>query len=153
MSGVVVAAINVGASGPRVDRVLYQGGRYQVDGGARVKISKEDTRDQDFAGLIKTYVPWRYDLVSVGAAGPVKNGPKGKVCSMTHLNCHIDEDALTYVTGSKAYLCNDMPPMLAGADIVRASDPDSTFVINKGLGISPSGGRIVVAAGSGLGYG
>lgn len=92
-------------------------------------------------------------MVSVGAAGPVKDGPNGKVCSMTHLNCHIDENALTYITGSKAFLCNDMPPMLAGADIVRASEPDSTFEINKGLGISTSGARIVVAAGSGLGYG
>ncbi|GEM_PF-5492601 len=153
MSSVTVAAINVGASGPRIDKVLYEDGKYQIDRASRVKISKEDTRGQDFAELIKTRVPWRYDLVSVGAAGPVKDGKNGKVCSMTHLNCHIDEDVLTYVTGSKAFLCNDMPPMLAGADIVRASDPDSTFVINKGLGISTSGGRIVVAAGSGLGYG
>ena len=153
MSSIVIAAINVGASGPRVDRVLYSNGRYQIDRGSRVRISKEDTRDQGFSRLIKTHVPWKYDLVSVGAAGPVKDGAEGKVCTMTHLNCFIDEGVLARVTRRKAYLCNDMPQMLAGADIVRTSSPGSTFVINNGAGIKPTGARVVIAAGSGLGYG
>lgn len=150
MSLINIAAVNVGASGPRIDRVTYSSdGRYQIDHGARVRISKDDTKGQDFARLIKSRVPWSYDLISVGAAGPVKDGK----CSLTHLDCHIDETELAQTTQANAYLCNDMPPMLAGADIVRTSDPKSTFEINGGVGIGPIGGRIVVATGSGLGYG
>ena len=160
---VVVAAINVGASGPRIDFVKYNGAVYQLNAKDRIKISRGVTEQSGFIGALKDGLSGRdYDIVSIGAAGPVKDGPDRfaavssfltKVCDVSNMRCHIDQAEVEHELGKKTFLCNDMPPMIAGADIVRQLEPDSTFVVQEGLEIKPTGGRIVVAPGTGLGYG
>ena len=160
---VVVAAINVGASGPRIDFVKYEGAIYHLDTKDRIKISRVVTEQNGFIGAVRDWLSGRdYDIVSIGAAGPVKDGPDGfaavsgfltKVCDISNMKCHIDQAEVEHELGKKTFLCNDMPPMIAGADIVRQLEPGSTFVLQDGLGMKPTGGRIVVAPGTGLGYG
>src|SRR3989338_6412161 len=149
-----ILAVNFGASGPRCVQVVVDGNAYSFDRQTHFKVDAPDVEREGFVNALRTRVKFGYDFVSIGAAGPVKDGANGKVCVISNLGYRLDANDISCDLGKPVFLCNDIPPMIAGASIAMERNPQSSFLINEGIKpIQNSGARIAIAPGTGLGFG